>query len=219
MLKMIDTKYYLLSLSYSVRHQTLLAAGRKGVFFWCQPLSQSADSALMKTKWLVDGLQVMADDEDSVAIRIYSTKHITIIDLKKAIDTIQEQSQTKADTKSLLLSKLMKVKLQSFDFDYPFIYLATQKNLLLTGGPNGQVWAYDSDRFRQLYGTNGVYKVDRIFEWPLVENIEKDNKLVIDDEKHVIVNTVAISADLKFFVACTSMNLICIWQKTADNSS
>ena len=83
----------------------------------------------MKTKGLVDGLQVIPEDEDSLAIRIHSTKCITIIDLKKVIEEI-EKTDNNSDNKWILLSKVLKTKLESFDFEYPFIYLSAQKNLL-----------------------------------------------------------------------------------------
>ena len=221
MLKDIETKDNLLSLFYSEKYHLLMASGMKGLFFWWKPLdlNESSDTVLaqMKTKTLVDGLHGLPKEKDLIAIRIHLTKCISIIDLKKVSELLAEEmekNENKSEIKTILFSKVLKAKLKSFDFEYPFIYLSAEKNLLVSGGPNGQIWVYNTNGFAQNFGSNQMISADRILEWPIVENITKDQKKVFDDKKPVIVNTVAVSPDLKYMIACTSMNLICIWRKT-----
>ena len=73
----------------------------------------------IKTTKLVDGLNVIPEDEDVIAVRIHLTKVITIIDLKKVIEETNKDKEL--TTKHILLSKVMKLKLNSFDFKYPFM--------------------------------------------------------------------------------------------------
>lgn len=180
----------------------------------------------MKTKFLVDGLKVIGDEQDSAAIRIHLTRHITIIDLKRAVQEASKgepRTEAKSELKAILLSKVIKAKLESFDSQFPFIYLSAHKGLVVSGGPFGQIWIYDWNRVSQSIpeanSANQIFKVDRILEWPSIENIKKDNQMVIDDKKPVIVNMVAISPDLRFLVACTSINLICIWHNSTSSDS
>jgi len=211
-LKIVEARNNLLSLCFSSKYDTLIASGLQGITFWSNASHPNKEPVLgqIKTSKLVDGLHTIPDDHDSIAVRIHDSKSITIIDLKKAIDEMTN-SNNKSKIKPILLTKVQKARLQSFEEGYPFIYLSARKNLLVTGGPNGKIWLYRTDKFKDYYNNKVIVKPDRIIEWPTFENIFKDNRKVIDDTKFVIVNTIAISDDLKYIIGCTNINLICIW--------
>ena len=50
--------------------------------------------------------------------------------------------------------------------------------------------------------------------WPEVHDdyLEKNGKLLQNDE--IIIDKVAVSHDIKYIVAVTNTNLVCIWYKT-----
>ncbi|CAG2178263.1 unnamed protein product, partial [Oppiella nova] len=195
LLTTIDMKDNLLSLSYSHKYETLFASGYKGLYLWSKPsdLSDLCDSkeqtfsAQMKTKYLMDGLVVLPDDQDLIAVRIYLSKMITILDLKKMMAEMTKRDN-RSEPKAISLLKVTKTKLKSFDGEYPFIYLSAHKNLLVSGGPNGQIRLYKTTGLRAR--SHEMTEADKMLEWPPIENIVKDNQTVIDDKKPVIVNTV-----------------------------
>ncbi|XP_054168747.1 leucine-rich repeat and WD repeat-containing protein 1-like [Oppia nitens] len=222
LLTTIDINDNLLSLCYSHKYQLLLASGFKGLYFWsnstdlsllknCQPKSMVTQ---LKTKYLIDGLTSIPIYDDIIAIRIYLSKMITIIDLKRVTQEINKNDKSGKDMKTITLSKITKAKLKSFDGYYPYIYLSAQKDLLVSGGPNGQIWIYKTNRLKEYCEANELIRADRVIEWPAIENIIKDNKCIIDDKKPVIINTCVISGDLHYLIGCTQMNLVCIWHKT-----
>ncbi|CAG2112373.1 unnamed protein product, partial [Medioppia subpectinata] len=218
LLTVIHMKDNLLSLSYSHKYDILFASGHKGLYLWPKPIhlahlrdsQQNSFSAQIKTKSLIDGLIVIPGDEDSIAVRVYASKMITIVDLKKVTEEMSK-TNTKCEPKSIALLKVTKTRLKSFDGFFPFIYLSAENNLLVSGGPDGQIRLYLTDDLSAK--STAMTEADRILEWPLIENITKNNQTIIDDKKPVIVNTVAISPDLQYLIACTQMNLLCIWHK------
>jgi WD40 repeat protein len=217
MLAFVETRNNaLLSLCYSLKYDTIIASGTEGLFLWSDISNYSQNQMLgsIKTRRLVDGLDTIPEDDDSIVFRIYGSNVITILDLKQAIDEMKNQkSDNKIKIRPILLSKVTKAKLESFEGDYPYIYLSTQTNLLVSGGPKGQIWLYNTNKFND-YDLKRIGKPDRIIEWPAIENITKDNRNIIDDQKFVIINTVSISADLKYLIACTNSNLVCVWHQS-----
>lgn len=212
MWKCVDTNNQLLSLCFSFKYNAIIGSGMKGITIWPN-IYGDKDPVLgfIKTQRLVDGIHTFPEDDDSFAARVYDSTAITVFDLKKAIEEIKSSNTSKI--KLILLSNIKKARLESFEKGFPYIYLSVQKNLLASGGPNGKIFLYKTDRFQDYYNSKIEGKADRIIEWPQVEKIKKDGKMIIDDKKLVIVNTVAISPNLKYLIGCTNMNLICIWHQ------
>lgn len=218
----INTEIKLLSICYSLKFNTLVACGEPAVFFWHDVNvddNKSSYGELRVRSGIIDGLQILADDPNRVAMRISSLKNISIIDLNLVSEEIQNVSKvTKFNVKKLSLKniRVLNLKWGQDSIQHFYIYMAAQKGLLVSGAPHGQMWLYRTNRFRNHYrhgADDNTLMPDKILEWPEIENCMKYGKGVVDESKPVVVNTVTISHDLKYIVGGTNNNLICIWER------
>ncbi|XP_065291624.1 leucine-rich repeat and WD repeat-containing protein 1-like isoform X2 [Dermacentor albipictus] len=209
-------KCEILQLCVSTQNELLLAACHGGLFGWkfdqkslvkvdrspniefCLP---TKDGASMEEEPVVDGLVLIEDD--MIVSKCSNSGMIGMWKLSSHVASIRKFSQ-----------KLQKVKVEyrsTFlwsDTKVDYFYPSATADVIACGDDTGTIWLYN-------IGKKGatLVKPTAKLTWPDKLTCSDQVSVTKKDGK-VNTNSVRLSPDGDYMVACTDINIVCIWRIT-----
>lgn len=212
----LKPKCEILQLCVSTQNEMLLAACHGGLFGWkfdqkslvkvdrspniefCLP---TKDGASIEEEPVVDGLVLIEDD--MIVSKCSNSGMIGMWKLSNHVASIRKFSQ-----------KLQKVKVEyrsTFlwsDTKVDYFYPSATADVIACGDDTGTIWLYN-------VGKKGATLVKPVAKLTWPDKLEcSDQVSVTKKDGKVNTNSVRLSSDGDYMVACTDINIVCIWRIT-----
>lgn len=208
----LDAGSEVLQMCISTKHNLLMAACHAGLFGWdfdkSAPVKTrrlphmefqlKSSEGKVEREPLVDGLILLSDD--TVVSKCAGSATISSWNLASSLESRDRHSHRRQKI-SVEYQNLYRWSSTNVDYLYP----SAASNVLACGDDTGSVWLYDMSA-----ASGGVSEPARILAWP--GSLECDGFKVRTKENKININSVTISADGHYLVACTDVNVVCIWK-------
>ena len=215
----VDIHNRVLCMAFSDKFQTLFVGGEEGLTIWHDVGPDKEQGTFGQVKFgrssnaIIDGLSILPDKPALLAVKQSRTGRIHI---SKICDMLSDLK--KAAVRSRLNSFKEILFLNKTDLEYTatacdYFGLHAQPGLIACGDDAARICLYKTADISGDEET--VRSMDDLLVWPEILNPRHGNKKVVDLTKPIVINSLTVSKDLKFIVAVTNINLVCVWHRTA----
>ncbi|XP_076334694.1 leucine-rich repeat and WD repeat-containing protein 1-like isoform X2 [Tachypleus tridentatus] len=215
----LEIGYIVLQMVFSVKHQHLLVGCEGGLFGWDLPKAPvwkvirnpAVIYQLPKTKGrhnsehkIVDGLALLSADR--FAVKYSGSGRIYICSLTDALTNNVRRKQ------NVQLAALETMEWSKCDTDYLALTTHIDGLFMACGDDTGQIWVYKTNQYKNLSKSGILQTPAYILSWPDLTFDSSDQHQFSLQLDEVLVNSVTVSEDGQFLIACTSKNLVCLWK-------
>ncbi|XP_022257501.1 leucine-rich repeat and WD repeat-containing protein 1-like isoform X2 [Limulus polyphemus] len=216
----LETGYPVLQMVFSLKHQHLLVGCEGGLFGWDLPKAPVwkvvRDPAVVyqlpKTKdiqnnedYVVDGLALLSADR--FAVKYSGSGRIYICSL---IDALTNNNFKRKQNVQLVPLKTM--EWSKCDTDYLALTAHIDGLFMACGDDIGQIWMYKTNQSKSPSKSSRLQTPAYILSWPDLSFDSSDQHQFSLQLDKVLVNSMTVSEDGQFLMACTSKNLVCLWK-------
>ncbi|XP_064460732.1 leucine-rich repeat and WD repeat-containing protein 1-like [Ornithodoros turicata] len=206
----LDPGSEVLQIQISTKHNHLLAACHSGLYGWNfdgvikTSRSPNVEFKLPKKDGrtldepLVDGLIILPND--TVVSKCSGSQMIGTWSLSASLKSKDKHSYQR---QKVLVKYDGIYEWSTTQVDY--LYPAAAAGTLACGDDAGSIWIYN-----MAATTGSISQPVEVLKWPTT--LECDGFSVRKKDNKININSVALSTDGGFLVACTDINIICIWK-------
>lgn len=204
---------------FSEKFHTLFVGGEEGLTVWQDVAVDKDESSFGQVKFgrtssaIIDGLSVLPDKPALLALKHSRTGRIHICKIGELLADLK-----KATVRSRLNS-FREVQFRNLtDFEYTvtscdYFGLHAQPGLIACGDDNARICLYNTSSVTG--DEQKLLNINDVLPWPEISNPKHGNKKVVDLTRPIVINSLTVSNDLKFIVAVTNINLVCVWKRSA----
>jgi hypothetical protein len=215
----VDIHNRVLGMTFSQKFETLFVSGEEGLTVWQNVTRDKDQGSFGQVKFgrssnaIIDGISILPDKPDLLALKQSRTGLIHISKISELLSELQ-----KASVRSRLNSFREITFHNKTDLEYSvtqcdYFGLHAQPGLIACGDDIARICLYSTS---DITGDEAdVRGMDDVLVWPDISNPKHGAKRVVDLSKPIVINSLTVSKDLKFIVAVTNINLVCVWHRSS----
>lgn len=217
----VDIHNRVLGMVFSEKFHTLFVGGEEGLTVWQNVSADKNQSTFGQIKFgtatnaIIDGLSVLPDKPSLLALKQSRTGRIHICKIGDLLADVK-----KATVRSRLNSFKEVEFRNATDLEYTvttcdYFGLHAQAGLIACGDDHARICLYNTSSITGDEET--LLNINDVLAWPEISNPKHGNKKVVDLTRPIVINSLTVSNDLKFIVAVTNINLVCVWKRRSSS--